>query len=328
MFHNRSIVSEIILIFLIVSVIIISVSITGCLSQGDQGKPQLNKTPVTTTPEISNHSSIRIVKSAEVICVGDTLNFTLVNEGTSTLVFGQGSLHTIQYYRNGRWEDVFIGKETQGEFVLHPGERYTNLSFPPKDPREYYTGLDNPPNLAVIQPGIYRIEFSGKDYATGSAVQNTTFFSIDHCPSGVGTRRALSNQYGVCIVKSADTICMGEILDFTIANEGNSIIGFGEGNPFYIQYYLNGKWENIYAGGGTQGYWALHPGKEFRHNKFPSDFSSVLYEYYSTPVPPYPEFIVTPGLYQIKFFGESTEFSTILEITDCQESDKSKGDHQ
>ena len=51
---------------------------------------------------------------------------------------------------------------------------------------------------------------------------------------------------------------MGDKVNISLVNDGNSAIIFSEGDPFKIQIFNNGTWLDIFLGGGTQGFWSLH----------------------------------------------------------------------
>jgi hypothetical protein len=123
-----------------------------------------------------------------------------------------------------------------------------------------------------------------------------------------------SEQSGVRIFKDADSICVGQDLNFGLINEGNSTIEFGMGKPIGIQYFMNGSWGDLYWGGGTQAFWYLNPGDKKEWST--SDFELVTM--YSTPVD---YFKVRPGLYRIVSLGKDSgkPFAVATEFTvkDC-----------
>jgi hypothetical protein len=139
-------------------------------------------------------------------------------------------------------------------------------------------------------------------------------------PTITATTTYPAEQSGVRIFKDADSICVGQDLNFGLINEGNSTIEFYTGNPFGIQYFINGSWGDLYWGGGTMAFWYLNPGdiKEWRT----SDVE--LLTMYSTPVD---YFKVRPGLYRITIAGRNMQTNEIVTlkteyiIKDCEQKE-------
>jgi hypothetical protein len=121
-------------------------------------------------------------------------------------------------------------------------------------------------------------------------------------------------QSGVRIFKDADSICVGQDLNFGLINEGNSTIVFGSGNPYKIQIFLNESWVDLYGGGGTMAFWHLDPGGKYERNLFFVDL-----EIAGAPIEEY--FTIIPGLYRIVFrgrdSGESFAVATEFTVKDC-----------
>ena len=139
-------------------------------------------------------------------------------------------------------------------------------------------------------------------------------------PTTIATTTYPSEQSGVRIFKDADSICVGQDINFGLINEGNSTIEFYTGNPFGIQYFINGSWGDLYWGGGTMAFWYLNPGdiKEWRT----SDVE--LLTMYSNPVD---YFKVRPGLYRITIAGRNMQTNEIVTlkteyiIKDCEQKE-------
>jgi hypothetical protein len=128
-----------------------------------------------------------------------------------------------------------------------------------------------------------------------------------------------SEQFGVRIFKEADSICVGQDLNFGLINEGNSTIGFGVGNPYKIQIFQNESWGDLYPGGGTMAFWYLNPGEKYERNLYFGD----LMTFYSNPVD---YFTIIPGLYRIIFLGtensdEPFAVATEFTVQDCEQKE-------
>jgi hypothetical protein len=140
-------------------------------------------------------------------------------------------------------------------------------------------------------------------------------------PTPIQTISVSSWQSGVGIFKNAESICVGESLSFGLINEGHSTIYFGVGDPYWIQFYNNGTWGEIFLGGGTQASWELTPGKKI-DRQFEFVPGNWLGEYYNGTG--WKEFTVRPGMYRIIFQGENNvtkepfRLATEFTIKDCQ----------
>ena len=139
----------------------------------------------------------------------------------------------------------------------------------------------------------------------------------------VSTTVIPSEQSGVTMFRNPDSICIGQSLSFGLRNEGNSTIIFGAGNPYWIQFFNNGTWDNIFLGGGTQAFWELHPANEIKRGwGFTNNEGNGLYEFYNKSGP-LQQFTVRPGLYRIIFLGkdensnESFTVATEFTIRQC-----------
>jgi hypothetical protein len=134
-----------------------------------------------------------------------------------------------------------------------------------------------------------------------------------------------STQFGVLMFLTPDSICPGDTLTYGLNNSGNALIFFGVGDPYRVQYDVNGLWGDIFSGGGTQGSWLLFPGniKEWKW-KFEGNYGRFnLHQYYNT-TDSTADFFVVPGQYRIIFGGTNTEtgelFTVVKEFTirDCR----------
>jgi len=123
-----------------------------------------------------------------------------------------------------------------------------------------------------------------------------------------------SEQSGVRIFKDADSICVGQDLNFGLINEGNSTIVFGSGNPYKIDIFLNESWEGLYGGGGTMAFWHLNPGDKYERDLFFVDLMTMY-------APSVEYFTIIPGLYRITFYGrdsgEPFVVATEFTVKDC-----------
>jgi hypothetical protein len=113
----------------------------------------------------------------------------------------------------------------------------------------------------------------------------------------------LSEQSGVTMFRNPDSICIGQSLTFGLTNNGNNTIRFGVENPYWIQFYDNGTWGNIFNGGGFQAGWALLPGMEIKRGwDFTNNSDNGLNEWYNKSEPTR-DFYIRSGLYRIMFLG-------------------------
>jgi len=140
-------------------------------------------------------------------------------------------------------------------------------------------------------------------------------------PAPIPTTSIPSTQSGVRMFKDAESICIGQTLTFGLINEGNSSFIFGSGYPFWVQINNNGTWENIFNGGGSQGFWHLPPGTEIKREwNFSTGY--LMNEWYNQSDPTR-EFSVRPGLYRIEFGGtnektnEPFTIATEFTIIEC-----------
>jgi hypothetical protein len=131
-------------------------------------------------------------------------------------------------------------------------------------------------------------------------------------PTPISTTVIPSEQSGVTMFRNPDSICDGQTLTYGLINEGNSTIVFGCGDPYWIQVYDNGTWENIFNGGGFQAYCNLYPGNEIKRGWNFSTGNS-LYEWYNKSGP-LQEFTVRPGLYRIMFLGRDANTNENLTV--------------
>ncbi len=153
---------------IIVALLMLFIAGAGCLQENGPGQ-----LPATTSPaEVSDNSSmnttstestitptttypyeqsgVRIFKDADSTCVGQDLNFGLINEGNSTIVFGGGNPYKIQIFLNESWVDLYGGGGTMAFWHLDPGGKYErNLFFvdleiaraPIEEYFHYHTGV-------------------------------------------------------------------------------------------------------------------------------------------------------------------------------------------
>jgi hypothetical protein len=143
-------------------------------------------------------------------------------------------------------------------------------------------------------------------------VSPTTTTTIHESISSIPTE-----QSGIRTFKDSNSICIGQTLTYGLINEGNSTIVFGCGDPYWIQVYDNGTWENIFNGGGFQAYCNLYPGNEIKRGWNFSTGTS-LYEWHNKSGP-LQEFTVRPGSYRIMFLGRDANtnenFTVATEFT-------------
>jgi hypothetical protein len=194
--------NQIIFLVLVFLLILSTTGSSGCLLQNRSGQsptnipitstvnnspvPSPNITLIPITPILSMQSGVRMFKDAESICIGQTLTFGLVNEGNSTIVFGGGDPYWVQIYDNGTWGSLFGGGGTQGFWELHPGdeiERKWNFSTGYRM-YEWYN-QSGPTQVFTVKPGLYRIEFLGKNEGTNEPFTVATEFTIRECRSGI-----------------------------------------------------------------------------------------------------------------------------------------------
>jgi len=172
--------------------------------------------------------------------------------------------------------------------------------------------------ISVISPGCLQENRPGQLPATTPPTEVSHNSSVNVTsiePTTIAITTYPSEQSGVRIFKDTDSICVGQDLNFGLINEGNSTIGFGVGNPYKIQLFVNGTWGNLYNGGGTMGYWYLNPGDRYERDLFFTpletyyDFSNVQ------------EFTVRPGLYRVIFvwgdLDNPTSVATEFTVKDC-----------
>ena len=133
-------------------------------------------------------------------------------------------------------------------------------------------------------------------------------------PTITATTTYPSEQSGVRIFKDADSICVGQDLNFGLINEGNSTIVFGSGNPYKIDIFLNESWKGLYGGGGTMAFWHLNPGDKYERDLFFVDLMTMY-------APSVEYFTIIPGLYRITFYGrdsgEPFVVATEFTVKDC-----------
>jgi len=159
--------------------ILLNISITGCLMHDNPEQSPINITPITTKSDPSGQSGIHIIKSADSICVADKLVFSLVNKGNSSIKFGRGDPFLIQFYINDTWGDIYRGGGTQTFWVLMPGKN-RNWTFPSAQLSEFYNDPDNPRDF-IMRPGAYRIIFLGVNEQTREIANISTEFKISDC---------------------------------------------------------------------------------------------------------------------------------------------------
>jgi len=143
---------------------------------------------------------------------------------------------------------------------------------------------------------------------------NSSMNAISTEPTITATTTYPAEQSGVRIFKDADSICVGQDLNFGLINEGNSTIEFSMGNPYKIQFFMNESWVDLYWGGGTQAFWHLGPSGKYERDLF---FVNLMIR--GAPVEEY--FTITPGLYRIIIYGMDSgkPFAVATEFTvkDC-----------
>ena len=178
--------------------------------------------------------------------------------------------------------------------------------------------------ISIISPGCLQENRPGQISTTTSPAEVSDNSSVNVTstePTTIAITTYPSEQSGVRIFKDADSICVGQDINFGLINEGNSTIEFYTGNPFGIQYFINGSWGDLYWGGGTMAFWYLNPGdkKDWRT----SDVE--LLTMYSNPVD---YFKVRPGLYRITIAGRNMQTNEIVTlkteyiIKDCEQKEQ------
>ena len=171
--------------------------------------------------------------------------------------------------------------------------------------------------LSVISSGCLQEKETGQLPTTTPPTEvsdNSSLNTTSTEPTITATTTYPAEQSGVRIFKDADSICVGQDLNFGLINEGNSTILFGMGNPYKIQIFQNESWGDLYPGGGTMAFWYLNPGEKYERNLYFGD----LMTFYSNPVD---YFTIIPGLYRIIFLGrdsgEPFAIATEFTVKDC-----------
>jgi hypothetical protein len=164
--------------------------------------------------------------------------------------------------------------------------------------------------ISIISSGCLQEKETGQLPTTTPPTEvsdNSSLNTTSTEPTITATTTYPSEQSGVRIFKDADSICVGQDLNFGLINEGNSTIEFYTGNPFGIQYFINGSWGDLYWGGGTMAFWYLNPGDK----KEWSTSDVELLTMYSNPVD---YFKVRPGLYRITIAGRNMQTDEIFTL--------------
>jgi hypothetical protein len=197
--------NEIIFLVLVFLLILLYTGSSGCLLQNRLGQSPTNipitstvnnspiptlivPTPIPTTPIPSIQSGVRIFKDAESICIGQALTYGLINEGNSTILFAMGDPYRIQINNNGTWGSIFGGGGTQGSWELHPGseiKRGWGFSNDNENGLNEWYNQSDPTREFTVRPGLYRIEFGGRNEETNEPFNVATEFTIRECRSGI-----------------------------------------------------------------------------------------------------------------------------------------------
>jgi hypothetical protein len=171
--------------------------------------------------------------------------------------------------------------------------------------------------VSVISPGCLQEKEPGQLPTMTPPAEisdNSSMNAISTEPTITATTTYPAEQSGVRIFKDADSICVGQDLNFGLINEGNSTIEFSMGNPYKIQFFMNESWVDLYWGGGTQAFWHLGPSGKYERDLF---FVNLMKR--GAPVEEY--FTITPGLYRIIIYGMDSgkPFAVATEFTvkDC-----------
>jgi hypothetical protein len=158
--------------------------------------PTLIVQTVLPTPTIpSNQSGVRMFMDAELVCIGQTLTFGLVNEGNSTISFDRENPYWIQFNNHGIWGNIFNGGGFQSGWQLHPGDEikrdWAFTNYEGNGLNEWYNQTD-PTRVFTVRPGFYRIMFFGTMKETNESLTVVKEFTIHECRSNPSRTRLKS----------------------------------------------------------------------------------------------------------------------------------------
>jgi hypothetical protein len=161
--------------------------------------------------------------------------------------------------------------------------------------------------LAIVISGCLQQKGTGQVSPNNPAtpIANNPSVVSPTTTNPISTTAIPSEQSGVIMFRNPDSICIGQSLTFGLTNNGNNTIRFGVENPYWIQFYDNGTWGNIFNGGGFQAGWELPPGMEIKRGwDFTNNRDNGLNEWYNKSEPTR-DFYIRPGSYRIIFLGKN-----------------------
>ena len=138
---------------------------------GQSGKSDLPWPEKKEAQEFDLQPDVRMTLSVE----GDTLSFTITNQGQKNLIHGNGATASFQMFSNGRWYVIPMRRNhgaTAEDYTLEPGQSYTSPFYQESYARELPDGdyrlvfdysVYVPEENALQDAGCSAAEFSVED---------------------------------------------------------------------------------------------------------------------------------------------------------------------